>query len=163
VEEFMAKVQRVTFLQSAVSAGVYQWKQGKILRRSTGGVILFAVILGGQALFNSVLYDLGSTGTYVPSLPQSFRQIPVGYWIVALFDLIGAWLTYRVINYPPFADFLIEVESEMAKVSWPSWVELQRATVVVLATMFIFSALLFGYDIAWQKILVLTRVLKLTL
>jgi hypothetical protein len=32
----------------------------------------------------------------------------------------GLWSVYRLVNMPRFADFLIAVESEMAKVSWPT-------------------------------------------
>ena len=143
----MAKVQRETLLKSIVSTDVYQWKQGKVLRRCTAGAIVLACLLASQALYHSVLYDnMGTTAAY---------------WVVGAINLIGVWVAFRAINYPPFADFLIDVESEMAKVTWPSWSELQRATVVVLITMFLFSLLLFGYDIAWQKFLELTGVLRL--
>ena len=157
----MAKVQRETLLKSVVSTEIYQWKQGKVIRRSTAGAIVLACVLASQAFYQSVLYGLPPTGAYLPMLPASLRQVPIGYWVVGLIDVIGAWIAFRAINYPVFADFLIEVESEMTKVTWPTWSELQRATVVVLGTMFIFSALLFGYDIAWQKFLELTGVLRL--
>ena len=143
----MAKDKRDTLLQSLVSTEIYQWKQGKVLRRSTGAVIALAFVLASQALYHSTLYDLG------PS---------TAWWVVGLLDIVGLWIAFRVVNYPVFAEFLIDVESEMTKVTWPSWFELQRATVVVLGTMFIFSILLFGYDIAWTKVLELTGVLKLS-
>ncbi len=143
----MAKDKRDSLLICMVSTEIYQWKQGKVLRRSTAGVILLAFVLASQALYHSVLFDLGTT---------------VAYWIVGAIDVVGAWIAFRIINYPPFAEFLIDVESEMSKVTWPSWAELQRATVVVLGTMFLFSILLFGYDIAWQKFLELTGVLRLS-
>ena len=142
----MAKVQRETMLASMVSADLYQRKQGKIVRRCTAGAILLGFILAGQAFYNSVLIDFGSDASY---------------YIVAGIYLLGAWFAFRVINYPVFADFLIDVETEMSKVTWRSWAELQRATVVVLVTMFMFSALLFGYDIAWQWFLTATGVLRL--
>ena len=142
----MAKVQRETLWKSIVSTDIYQRKQGRVIRGCTAGAILLAFVLASQALYHSVLLDLGTKTAYA---------------VVAGLCLAGAWIAYRVINYPVFADFLIDVESEMTKVTWPSWAELQRATVVVLATMFLFSALLFGYDIAWQKFLETTGVLRL--
>jgi preprotein translocase subunit SecE len=148
----MAKAQRETLLKSIVSTDLYQWKQGKVLRRSTGGAIWLACVLASQALYHSVLYD-GLTGTFLGTT--------TAYWVVGVINIVGLWLAFRVINYPPFADFLIDVESEMAKVTWPSWTELQRATVVVLVTMALFSVLLFGYDVLWQKFLELTGVLRL--
>jgi preprotein translocase subunit SecE len=142
----MAKARRETLLSSLVSTEIYQWKQGKVLRRSTAGAILLAFVLASQALYHSVLYDnLGTTSATA---------------VYAAIVVVGAWVAFRVINYPMFADFLIDVESEMAKVTWPSWADLQRATVVVLGTMFVFSVLLFGYDIAWQKFLEVAGVLR---
>ena len=46
------------------------------------------------------------------------------------------------------------------KVSWPSTDEVRRATVVVLVTMFLFSFVLFAYDVIWQYLLRLIGVLK---
>jgi len=157
----MAKVQRETLMQSIMSTGLYQWKQGKILRRSTGAAIFLAVLIAGQTLQNTVLYELGTTGSRMGFLPPWLRQIPFGYWIVGLLDIVGGWVAFRLINYQVFADFLIDVELEMTKVTWPSWAELRRATVVVLGTMFIFSALLLGYDVAWKVLLEFTGVLRL--
>ena len=56
-------------------------------------------------------------------------------------------------NYPPFADFLIAVEAEMAKVSWPSRRELVRATIVVLVTMLVLTIMLSVYDTVWSLLL----------
>ena len=158
----MAKVQRETWLSVLFSTNLYQWKQGRVLRRSTAGAIVLTFVLASQALYHSVLYDMGSTGSVAPFLPAMFRQWPLGYWVVGLINLIGLWVAFRAVNYPECAAFLIDVESEMSKVTWPSWAELQRATIVVLGTMFIFSMLLFGYDIAWQKVLELSGVLRLS-
>ena len=60
---------------------------------------------------------------------------------------------YRIVNYPVFADFLVDVEGELAKVSWPATDELRRATVVVLVVMLLLSFVLFSYDVIWQQIL----------
>lgn len=143
----MAKVQRETLLKSILSTDLYQRKQGRVIRRCTAGAIFLTVLLASQALYQSVLLDFGT---------------PTAYAVVAVMNVLGAWFAFRAVNYPVFADFLIDVESEMTKVTWPSWGELQRATLVVLATMFLFAALLFGYDIAWQKFLEMTGVLRLS-
>ena len=53
---------------------------------------------------------------------------------------------------PRFADFLIAVEAEMNKVSWPTRPELVRAVFVVLFTVFFMAAVLFGYDVVWKTV-----------
>jgi len=71
-----------------------------------------------------------------------------------------AWLIWRVVQYPPFADFLIATEAEMNKVSWTSREDLQRATIVVLATIFFMALYLFGVDYLWSALLQVAGVLK---
>lgn len=66
--------------------------------------------------------------------------------------IFGAWIIYRAVNFPRFADFLISVEAEMDKVSWASRQELQRATIVVVCTMFFLGFVLFVFDQVWVYI-----------
>ena len=66
---------------------------------------------------------------------------------------IGAWAAFRVVNIPRFAEFLISVENEMGKVSWPSRGELFRASLVVLIVIFMLTAILFTYDFVLKAII----------
>ena len=52
-------------------------------------------------------------------------------------------------NVPAFADFLIAVEAEMNKVSWPTRPELFRAATVVLLVIFLMGAYLSVCDLIW--------------
>jgi preprotein translocase SecE subunit len=63
-----------------------------------------------------------------------------------------AWGTYRLVNVPAFADFLIAVEAEMNKVSWPTRTELSRSSLVVLVLIFALAILLYAFDVSWQTI-----------
>ena len=63
---------------------------------------------------------------------------------------LGCWFGYRLVNWPKFADFLISVEAELNKVSWPTQKELVRASMVVIFTILFLSAILFGYDAVWR-------------
>ena len=67
----------------------------------------------------------------------------------ALLTAACCWIAFRLVNWPRFADFLIAVEAEMAKVSWPSRRELIRSSVVVLVNMVALAALLWIFDAAW--------------
>lgn len=132
----MARVERADgFWPSMLAAGLYKKNQGRLTRQLTAGAILVAVVLGAWAMTQTVLADVQ---------PQARMGIAGGVL------LLGAWFAYRIVNYPVFADFLIDVEGELAKVSWPSRDELKRATVVVLVTMFLLSFVLFAYDLTWQ-------------
>jgi len=72
----------------------------------------------------------------------------LGRYIVPLTVLaVGAWAAFRIVNIPRFAEFLISVENEMNKVSWPSRGELYRASLVVIVVIFLLTAILFTYDL----------------
>ena len=77
--------------------------------------------------------------------------------------VVGAvlgWIIFRLVQYPPFVEFLIATEAEMNKVSWTSRDDLYRATTVVLATVVLMSVFLFGVDWLWSNLLQLLGVLK---
>jgi preprotein translocase subunit SecE len=42
--------------------------------------------------------------------------------------------------------YVREVRAEMRKVAWPSWPEVRRYSIVVLVTVVLFTALVFGLD-----------------
>ena len=75
--------------------------------------------------------------------------IPVfTYSIAGAILLLGLWFGWRLINWGTFADFLISVEAEMAKVSWPGRAELKSSTIVVLVVFLFLAGLFLIYDFA---------------
>ncbi len=72
---------------------------------------------------------------------------------MALLASLFGWVAYRLIHFPPVADFLIDVQLESSKVSWSNWIELRRTTLIVLSAMVLFSAYLFACDVSWQFVL----------
>ena len=85
------------------------------------------------------------------------RSLQVGVPL-AIF-VIGILLCYRLVNLPKFADFLIAVEAEMVKVSWPTWPELVKSSIVVLVVIIGLAAVLWSYDLFWGALL---KFLKIT-
>ena len=110
--------------------GRYKRNQGQIARRTTFGALALIVVLGCWRM----------SEYYVDRPPL------LHYWVPLAFMVIGLWASFRVVQMPSFADFLISVEGEMNKVSWPSRSELFRATLVVILVVFFLAALLFAYD-----------------
>lgn len=80
-------------------------------------------------------------------LMSSEKSIQVG--VPAAVWLVCCWVAFRIVNFPRFADFLVSVESELEKVTWPSRQEVLQATVVVLFTMFFLGLFLFLIDLVW--------------
>ena len=113
--------------------GLYKPNQGRITRQVTCGTIWVGVVLGAWRL-QQAMYEFDYWQFVIPMAV-----------IVA-----GLWSSYRVVNYPRFADFLIAVEAEMNKVSWPSRPELIRSSIVVIFVIFFMAMILFGYDLLWR-------------
>jgi len=123
------------FLQELVSFRLYKRNQGRVARQATFIALAAIIALGGWSLSD-----------------YWGDQAPIWHYYVPLaLTLAGIWASFRVVQLPAFADFLISVEGEMNKVSWPSRHELFRASVVVILVIFFLAALLFGYDVllAW--------------
>ena len=74
------------------------------------------------------------------------------YVFFLVLSMVGLWIGYRIVNYSKFADFLIAVEAEMNKVSWPTRKELWRSAVVVIFVIFAMAFLLFVFDVAWSAL-----------
>jgi len=81
------------------------------------------------------------------------------YVIGGTIALMGIWFAFRVVNMPRAAEFLIAVEAEMVKVSWPNTKEVQVTTVVVITVMMIFCVLLACYDLIWHYLFIAIGVL----
>ena len=122
--------------------GIYKRTQGRIARQLTFAALGVLSLVGAWRLSQHVL---GSPWLH--------------YGVPALIGVLGCWISYRVVNIPRFADFLIAVEAEMNKVSWPSGKELMRGSAVVLVTIFLLAALLTLYDFFWS--VVLLKLLKI--
>lgn len=117
--------------------GLYKPSQGRLVRRVTFASLAIAVALGAWRLSLFLL---------------QYGQV-VQYAVPALVLAVGCWVVFRGVNMPRFADFLIAVEAELNKVSWPSKAELVRSTIVVLVTIWALVVVLFAYDLLWRVLL----------
>jgi len=161
------------------SLGFYKRSQGRMARQATFIVLAIVVGLAGWTLLDYM------TGKVLPLTNLILIETPAGPDAsaeqlesirsrAAIYDAIngygrylvplavvfgGGWLAFRAVNVPQFADFLIAVEAEMNKVSWPSRAEMFRSTIVVIVTIFGLAVVLFGYDLIWRYLLYLIGVL----
>jgi preprotein translocase subunit SecE len=148
-----------SLLSTLLAAGIYKKNQGRLTRQLTVLALWTLIALGCYTLKTQILDDYRE-GTRI-TLWIPFAKDPV--WALTKWGAfairvgipvglaaIGAWMAYRAVNYPRFADFLVSVEAEMAKVSWPGRDELYRATVVVIVVMVLLAVVLFGFDYFWQ-------------
>lgn len=125
------------FFSELVHVGIYKRSQGRVTRQVTFASVLVALALGLMRL-STVLAGKG---------------LEYQFGVPGLLLLVCLWVTYRLVNVPAVADFLIAVEAEMNKVSWPTRSELIRASLVVLVMMFALAFYLGGCDIVWSILL----------
>jgi preprotein translocase subunit SecE len=130
------------------TASRYKRSQGRVARQLT----FFAI----AAAFASAAWLLSDSSTgefWERFLPKSQAQVVGRFVVPTLLLAFGAWVAFRIVNIPRFADFLISVEAEMNKVSWPSRGELFRASLVVIVVIFLLTAILFSYDLVLKALI----------
>ena len=159
------------FFRELFSTRLYKNSQGRIVRRFTM-IGIIAVIAWGAVRFVQT-----DTGRYVMSwvawlvsfvtptipegvkpeevtglaaLPNMIQSITSIYIVAGIIGLLGIWLAFRIVNMQKVAEFLIAVEAEMVKVSWPNNKEVYITTIVVIVVMMIFCVLLAIYDLVWH-------------
>lgn len=114
--------------------GIYKSNQGRMVRQFT----FFAVAI--IAAFGCITLAYGP----LMEFPKSVQVgVPLAIWVFC------CWVAFRLVNLPRFADFLVSVESELEKVTWPTRHEVVQATVVVLCMMFFLGLFLFLIDLIW--------------
>lgn len=133
---------RTGFISELFSAKLYKRNQGRMVRQITCITIWVVVAVAAyrlQPFLASLVNWAGGSG----------RQ-SISYLLSVALGAMGAWIAYRLVNWPRFADFLISVEAELNKVSWPTQKELVKAALVVIFTILFMSAILFLYDAIWR-------------
>ena len=121
------------FFKELLRVNRYKPTQGKLARSLTGIGIAIIFFCGAYTFYFH-------TSGWNPSV----RGV-----ITFIVAVVGAWLAFRTINWAPFADFLVSVEAEMMKVSWPSRPETYSSTIVVLVVLGILAVVVYVFDIFW--------------
>jgi preprotein translocase subunit SecE len=140
------------FLQEMTRGELYKRTQGKLTRQLTCAAIWVAA---GLLAWRVYLFR-----NYIPFIEQagSIAAPYVAYGVPMVVLLIGCWLGYRIVNYAPFADFLIAVEAEMSKVSWPTQQQMTRASAVVIILILGMTIIVYVYDILLRYLLLMLGV-----
>ena len=141
------------FFRELFQLGIYKRSQGRIARQVT-----FAALFGG-VLLAAWRLSVAAVGWRVPLLGDNSEHV-MRFGLPGLVAFVGVWIAFRLVNIPSFADFLIAVEAEMNKVSWPTRAELIRSSLVVILLIVFLALLLFGYDVFWRQLLSLLGVVQ---
>jgi preprotein translocase subunit SecE len=133
------------FLANLTHTNLYKPLQGRQARLWTAVGLGLIIVFGLREVHDALDGRTSTIGTY-------------GYPLAI--GAVLAWLTFRLLEFPPFVEFLIATEAEMNKVSWTSRDDLKRATTVVLVTVALMAVFLFGVDWLWSNLLQVIGVLR---
>lgn len=119
---------------------LYRWPQGRIIRI----IVLIAVLL--------ISFDLGmgAWGQYSAWVDASDRDASNLVYMGLLGGIAAVVLIVGVTAvafHAKSAQFLIEVEQEMSKVTWPSRADLVRSTVLIALLAVVLAVVIAGVDL----------------
>ena len=130
----------------------YKKGQGSISRLLalvSGGLL---IIWGGYALWVK-LQGTSLIEVFSFQVPHVGLDINLTLIISVAVVLLGVSGLVWLLNRPRSVDLLVETESEMRKISWPSRQEAWNSSIVVVITVLVMMGLLFFYDVMLNKIL----------
>jgi preprotein translocase subunit SecE len=123
---------------------------GRLLALISSGLL---VAWGGYALWVKLQGSESLVKVFSFEIPHVGLDINLAL-IIALVVVGAGWFgVVWFLNRPRSVDLLVETESEMRKVSWPSRQEAWNSSLVVVVTVMVMMGLLFFYDVVLNKIL----------
>ncbi len=138
-------------MAQSVALTSYRPGQGVYARTATGGALLLIALFGSVRLFNMVRAQKVAFTLLGMQVPQA------ALWAGGVFIVLAA--VVFLLTFGPqtglqgldsktqrLIDLLVDTESELAKVSWPSSAELTSSTTAVLISIILMGAFLFCVD-----------------
>ncbi len=131
---------------------MYKWPQGRLIRVIA---MIVALVIAADLAFTG---SWAQIDTYLNSDAATIRQLVLGsiFGVLALVVLIGGIAAAGFV--PKSADFLIEVEQEMARVTWPTGPDLIRSTIVIAVMIVFLGVGIFAVD--WVNLHLLDYLLQ---
>ncbi|MEK7270150.1 MAG: preprotein translocase subunit SecE [Planctomycetota bacterium] len=102
-------------------------------KRGQGNRVRYSVIALFQLVLLIAVYQFHQAVFF--RLPTSWRELRLNIVLAAVLWALGTIVGYLFLNRPRTADFLVEVDLELNKVTWASRREVLDASGVVLVTL----------------------------
>ena len=116
----------------------YKPEEGRFARQSAFWLGVGWIFYGCYALSGELTRWeslRGPVSTAMPEIPLLGIPLTGAFLVSTLLFLAGAFAYVRWLSRDQVAQYLIEVESEMRKVTWPSFEEAVNSSVVVIFTV----------------------------
>ena len=137
---------------------LYKEGHGVLVRRVAFVAVAALVLWGGLTVYDWFQFDL------VREHRMSDYQIPVirqyldpAFFLCWILVAAGWVFSYRFLNQERQADFLIETDTEVRKVTWPTWKDAINSSLVVLVFVVVVTFYILACDF------VLTHLIKFIL
>lgn len=135
----------------------YRQDQGRLARMATFWSLAILIFYGCTSLraelagrFSEALGQRLWEGGRIPVIGVDLTPA----FLIALVVFAAAMiLLYRWTESPKIADQLIDTESELRKVTWPTLSEAGRDSVVVIVCVVVLMVLLAGYDALISRVM----------
>jgi preprotein translocase subunit SecE len=141
-----------------MSVELYKPGQGMAARWTAGGLLALMALFGAHSLY----VTLETHEWWIKSLaqiPWVELDVTVGFVAsAAVFMLACALIFVFAMNRAKSADFLIEVDSELRKVSWPPKREYVGSSVVVIVSVVVLGLFLFFVDVLFRRLAIIVGI-----
>jgi preprotein translocase SecE subunit len=134
---------------------IYKEGHGVLVRRIAFATLAALLVWGGTELYGWlepaqwvranrwVMYK-------IPVVNQFIDPAFVISWVVVI---TGCVLIYRTLNRPKAADFLIETDTEVRKVNWPTWNDAWNSSLIVLLFVVVVTGFIFASDFVINRVM----------
>ncbi len=132
----------------------YRPDQGRMARMFAFWTLMGLMLFGSAFLYRT-LFNLveglrpALGGIHIPVVNVAVNG---AFLIAAVVFAIGAFLIARWQAKTNVADFLIETESELKKVHWPSWTEVLHSSLVVVGCVIFLMGFLAVVDAVYGRL-----------
>ncbi|MCP3919153.1 MAG: preprotein translocase subunit SecE [bacterium] len=127
---------------------VYKKDQGRMARMAAFWTLAILIFYGCASLRNELVVRFSSLGVPIGGvrIPVLGLDLTPALLIAGLILGASLWLLYRWQNKPKNADLLIDTESELRKVTWPTLEEAINGSIVVIFCVLFLMGFLAGTD-----------------
>ena len=134
----------------------YKPEQGRMARMAAFWVLAFLILFGCTTLHTVLIGNIDSMAEPLfgaTRIPVISVELTGAFLLTTVLCLGGVAGLYVYMQRPKAADLLIDTESELRKVTWPTMNEVTNSSVVVVICVLLLMGFLAGTDWSLGRIM----------
>ena len=141
------------FARKGCDVDIYKNGEGKMTRRVAFYSLLILSVWGFRDLSGTISrWEWARVTLLNLELPYYEQAVTVGVLLCLALNVAFAFWTFKYLNGQKPATVLIDTETELKKVSWPTWDDARHSTVIVLIFVAVCAAYLTAVEYALATI-----------